>query len=220
MSRILVVVLLMLLVMGCATKEQQAQKLFDQGRYEEIVQNYPNLPVAKTALDMVRQRAVADSLSRARLAEADSLARVQKAEAEAALRAQALADSNDTYFESVKDVQKNLDRIRMLETDYVIVNSGRGDAWLEENYRKLSTELSDVLFKWDKAAKPSTQMGLSALVDSCLKRYGDHIGMCFGVLMMERLGISYSPERTDDLAMYQKFRKRMDHRVQTAFASK
>lgn len=45
----LVLAFVVLLVAGCATPEQRAQKLFDQGKYEEVLAKFPNLPIAQNA---------------------------------------------------------------------------------------------------------------------------------------------------------------------------
>ncbi|HEY3296672.1 MAG TPA: hypothetical protein VGL38_14670, partial [bacterium] len=45
-----------LLLGGCASPEQRAQKLFDQGKYEEVLAKYPTTPVATQAKDKVAER--------------------------------------------------------------------------------------------------------------------------------------------------------------------
>jgi hypothetical protein len=40
---------------GCASPEQRAQKLFDQGKYEEVLAKYPDQPIAKQAKDKVAE---------------------------------------------------------------------------------------------------------------------------------------------------------------------
>jgi hypothetical protein len=49
-----------LVLSGCASPEQRAQKLFDQGKYEEILQKYPDLPIAKQAKDKVAEKLLAE----------------------------------------------------------------------------------------------------------------------------------------------------------------
>ncbi len=49
-----------LLLMGCASPEQRAQKLFDQGKYEEVLAKYPDQPIAKQAKDKVAEKMVAE----------------------------------------------------------------------------------------------------------------------------------------------------------------
>jgi len=43
---------------GCASPEQRAQKLFEQGKYEEILAKYPDQPIAKQAKDKVAEKLV------------------------------------------------------------------------------------------------------------------------------------------------------------------
>jgi hypothetical protein len=45
-----------LLLGGCASPEQRAQKLFDQGKYEEVLAKYPTTPVAEQAKEKVAER--------------------------------------------------------------------------------------------------------------------------------------------------------------------
>jgi hypothetical protein len=60
-TSILIVPLYLLgLLVGCATLEQRAQKLFDQGKYEEILTTYPTLPIAKRARDKIAERLLAE----------------------------------------------------------------------------------------------------------------------------------------------------------------
>jgi TolA-binding protein len=40
---------------GCSTPEQKAQKLFSEGKYEEVVARYPDLPVAQLAKDKLAE---------------------------------------------------------------------------------------------------------------------------------------------------------------------
>jgi len=49
-----------LILGGCASPEQRAQKLFDQGKYEDVLQKYGNLPIAKQAKDKVAEQMLAD----------------------------------------------------------------------------------------------------------------------------------------------------------------
>jgi len=45
-----------LLLGGCASPEQRAQKLFDQGKYEEVLAKYPTTPVAEQAKEKVAEK--------------------------------------------------------------------------------------------------------------------------------------------------------------------
>jgi hypothetical protein len=64
MKRTVAVVALLTIIgfvlFGCATPEQRAQKLFDTGKYEEILQKYPDLPIAKQAKDKVAEKLLAE----------------------------------------------------------------------------------------------------------------------------------------------------------------
>lgn len=42
-------------LLGCSTPEQKAQKLFSEGKYEEVVTRYPDLPVAQLAKDKLAE---------------------------------------------------------------------------------------------------------------------------------------------------------------------
>ncbi len=44
-----------LCLLGCSTPEQKAQKLFSEGKYEEVVARYPDLPVAQLAKDKLAE---------------------------------------------------------------------------------------------------------------------------------------------------------------------
>ncbi|HEY3294033.1 MAG TPA: hypothetical protein VGL38_01190 [bacterium] len=55
MTHILVAVLLGFLLIGCASKEQKAQKLFDQGQYEEVIQSYPDVAISTLARKRLQQ---------------------------------------------------------------------------------------------------------------------------------------------------------------------
>jgi hypothetical protein len=45
-----------LLLGGCASPEQRAQKLFDAGKYEEVLAKYPQTPVAEQAKEKVAEK--------------------------------------------------------------------------------------------------------------------------------------------------------------------
>jgi len=64
MKRLIAVIAMLavvgLLLGGCATPEQRAQKLFDKGNYEEILAKYPDLPIAKQAKDKVAEKLLAE----------------------------------------------------------------------------------------------------------------------------------------------------------------
>jgi hypothetical protein len=47
-----------MLVVACATPEQRAQKLFDQGKYEEVLAKFPNLPIAQNAKAKVAEKMI------------------------------------------------------------------------------------------------------------------------------------------------------------------
>ncbi|MFH1010588.1 MAG: hypothetical protein V1784_05075 [bacterium] len=46
------------LVVACATPEQRAQKLFEQGKYEEVLAKFPNLPIAQKAKAKLAERLI------------------------------------------------------------------------------------------------------------------------------------------------------------------
>jgi hypothetical protein len=52
----LMLVFIALLVAACATPEQRAQKLFDQGKYEEVLAKFPNLPIAQNAKAKIAEK--------------------------------------------------------------------------------------------------------------------------------------------------------------------
>jgi hypothetical protein len=60
LSVIVILTVLGLVLGGCASPEQRAQKLFDQGKYEEILQKYADLPIAKQAKDKVAEKMLAE----------------------------------------------------------------------------------------------------------------------------------------------------------------
>jgi len=47
---------LVALFVGCATPEQKAQKLFEQGKYDEILAQYGNLPIATEAKNKLAEK--------------------------------------------------------------------------------------------------------------------------------------------------------------------
>lgn len=49
-----------MLIGGCASPEQRAQKLFDQGKYEDILKKYADLPIAKQAKDKIAEKMLAE----------------------------------------------------------------------------------------------------------------------------------------------------------------
>jgi hypothetical protein len=51
MPRTFIAVLACLLLFGCSSPAQHAQALFDQGKYEEVVAQYPDTPIAQAARD-------------------------------------------------------------------------------------------------------------------------------------------------------------------------
>ena len=57
---IAILAVLGLVLGGCASPEQRAQKLFDQGKYEEVLKKYADLPVAKMAKDKVAEKMLAE----------------------------------------------------------------------------------------------------------------------------------------------------------------
>jgi hypothetical protein len=100
--RIYIVALLTILVIGCTSKEEKAKQLYSQGMYEEVIQNYPNLPMAKVAQEKLQERETADSLSRVGRALADSLIRVQRAR-EAADAAATEAHRRASYIQAFNE---------------------------------------------------------------------------------------------------------------------
>lgn len=64
MKRLIAVVatlaMIALIVGGCATPEQRAQKLFDTGKYQEILDKYADQPIAKQAKDKMAEQMVAE----------------------------------------------------------------------------------------------------------------------------------------------------------------
>jgi|GEM_PF-3708626 len=50
----------LLALAGCSTPEQRAQKLFDQGKYEDVVSRYPDLPLAQQAKDKIAEHLLAE----------------------------------------------------------------------------------------------------------------------------------------------------------------
>lgn len=60
LSVVSVLVVIALMAGGCASPEQRAQKLFDAGKYEEIMAKYANLPVAAQAKEKIAEKLLAD----------------------------------------------------------------------------------------------------------------------------------------------------------------
>lgn len=60
LSVITILAVIGLVLGGCASPEQRAQKLFDQGKYEEILAKYQDLPIAKQAKDKVAEKMLAE----------------------------------------------------------------------------------------------------------------------------------------------------------------
>jgi len=59
-SVIAILAVIGLVLGGCASPEQRAQKLFDQGKYEEVLKKYADQPVAKQAKDKVAEKMLAE----------------------------------------------------------------------------------------------------------------------------------------------------------------
>jgi hypothetical protein len=55
-SRIILLFTVCLLLTGCSSPEKRAQKLFEQGRYEEVIAKYPTLPISKQAKDKIAEK--------------------------------------------------------------------------------------------------------------------------------------------------------------------
>ncbi len=55
-SFVMLLAVVAMLVVACATPEQRAQKLFDEGKYEEVVAKFPNLPIAQNAKAKIAER--------------------------------------------------------------------------------------------------------------------------------------------------------------------
>lgn len=60
LSVIAILAVIGLVLGGCASPEQRAQKLFDQGKYEEVLKKYADQPVAKQAKDKVAEKMLAE----------------------------------------------------------------------------------------------------------------------------------------------------------------
>lgn len=64
MKRLIAVVatlaLIVLIVGGCATPEQRAQKLFDTGKYQEVLDKYADQPIAKQAREKMAEQMVTE----------------------------------------------------------------------------------------------------------------------------------------------------------------
>lgn len=63
MCRGFMIAALVAILAGCTSREQRAQSLLDQGKYEEVIQVYSDLPIASFAAEKLRQKAINDSLS-------------------------------------------------------------------------------------------------------------------------------------------------------------
>lgn len=48
--------LMILFLVGCSSPEQKARKLFDEGKYEEVVAQYPDLPIAQQAKEKLAEK--------------------------------------------------------------------------------------------------------------------------------------------------------------------
>ena len=60
LSVITILAVIGLVLGGCASPEQRAQKLFDQGKYEEVLKKYQDQPIAKQAKDKVAEKMLAE----------------------------------------------------------------------------------------------------------------------------------------------------------------
>lgn len=56
LSVVSVLMIIALIAGGCASPEQRAQKLFDAGKYEEIMTKYANLPIAAQAKEKIAEK--------------------------------------------------------------------------------------------------------------------------------------------------------------------
>jgi TolA-binding protein len=55
-SFVMLLAVVAMFMVACATPEQRAQKLFDEGKYEEVVAKFPNLPIAKNAKAKIAEK--------------------------------------------------------------------------------------------------------------------------------------------------------------------
>ena len=60
MQVVAVLLVVGLVVLGCASPEQRAQKLYDTGKYEEVVAKYPDQPIAKQARVKIAEKLVVE----------------------------------------------------------------------------------------------------------------------------------------------------------------
>jgi hypothetical protein len=60
MQVVAVLLVVGLVVLGCASPEQRAQKLYDQGKYEEVIAKYPDQPIAKQAHVKIAENLLAE----------------------------------------------------------------------------------------------------------------------------------------------------------------
>lgn len=54
----LIVGALCFIIIGCASPTEKAQKLFDEGKYEEVLEKYADQPIARQAKEMLAQKLV------------------------------------------------------------------------------------------------------------------------------------------------------------------
>jgi len=68
MRRISVMLSIAMLISACVSDANKAQRLFDQGKYSDVVTKYPGLPIAEQAKSKLHEAFIADSLKKAKQA--------------------------------------------------------------------------------------------------------------------------------------------------------
>jgi len=63
MNKIVSMLAMLMLLTGCMTDTWKAQKMFEKGRYSDVIKFYPDLPIAEKARVKLREAFVADSLA-------------------------------------------------------------------------------------------------------------------------------------------------------------
>ncbi len=155
MTRILMAVLVAILVIGCASKEQKAQKLFDQGWYEEVIAQYPDLPIARSAKEKLQQAATADSIEHVRQAREVA----EAPEAEASRRASYVQAFNESkaYTESLANrLESRNERIAAMPFPDLfqrsLTRSFQSEA--ESEHDRVQRELDTRLATWESLKQP------------------------------------------------------------------
>jgi hypothetical protein len=191
MARIIVVILVLFLVTGCASKEQKAQELFNQGHYQLLIKLYPETSAAKRAADKLHNQAIEDSLARARATE-EEVARQRDAHR---TKAKEAIEHTEVQRRLEQSFGNNLDAICKLSE--------------EANLSQIAWRVNSAEWKYPGAPE------INAVVDSCLERLNDHLlSLCALSYPMNQRREACRREAQESLKKYEEYARKAKRQIQ------